>query len=48
LTLEPLLDALTLQEKAALTVRIDLWSICGAEHLGILKIQMTDGPNRRA
>jgi beta-glucosidase len=42
---EGLVDALTLDEKAALTAGADLWSTVGVPRLGIPKVWVTDGPN---
>ena len=42
---EVLLEALTLEEKAALTAGEDMFSTVAVERLGIPKIQVTDGPN---
>jgi beta-glucosidase len=40
-----LIDALTLEEKAALTAGADLFSTVAVERLGIPKIHVTDGPS---
>jgi beta-glucosidase len=42
---EALVDALTLDEKAALTTGADSWSTAGVPRLGIPKVWVTDGPN---
>lgn len=42
---ERLLAALTVEEKAALTAGVDLWSLPGVPRLGIPAVAMTDGPN---
>lgn len=43
--IDALLQALTLEEKAALTAGEDLWSTVAVERLGIPKVLVTDGPN---
>ena len=40
-----LVDALTLEEKVALTAGEDMWSTAAVERLGIPKLHVTDGPN---
>ena len=40
-----LTSALTLEEKAALTVGIDNWRTASFPRLGIPSVKMTDGPN---
>jgi beta-glucosidase len=42
---EALLGALTLDEKAALTAGGDMFATAAIEHLGIPRINVTDGPN---
>ena len=41
---DALLEALTLEEKAALTAGEDMFSLVGVERLGLPKIRVTDGP----
>jgi len=45
LNVQALVDALTLEEKAALTAGEDLLSTVAVERLGIPKVHVTDGPN---
>ena len=40
-----LVAELTLDEKAALTAGVDLWSTASVPRLGIPSVQLTDGPN---
>ena len=42
---DALIAQLTLDEKAALTAGVDMWTTAGVEHLGIPSITVTDGPN---
>ncbi|MCU1377199.1 MAG: beta-glucosidase [Acidimicrobiales bacterium] len=44
-TVDELVAALTLDEKAALTAGIDMWHTAPIERLGIPSWKMTDGPN---
>ncbi|MCU1374017.1 MAG: beta-glucosidase [Actinomycetia bacterium] len=45
MTVDELLAALTLDEKAVLTAGIDMWHTAPIERLGIPSFKMTDGPN---
>ena len=42
---DKLVAELTLDEKAALTAGVDMWSTASVSRLGIPSIQLTDGPN---
>jgi beta-glucosidase len=42
---DQLLGELTLDERAALTAGVDMWSTAGVERLGIPPVTVTDGPN---
>jgi beta-glucosidase len=42
---DQLVAELTLDEKAALTAGVDMWSTAGVERLGIPPVTVTDGPN---
>jgi beta-glucosidase len=44
-TVDELVAALTLDEKAALTAGVDMWHTAAVERLGIPSWKMTDGPN---
>jgi beta-glucosidase len=45
MTVDELVAALTLDEKAALTAGIDMWHTAAIDRLGIPSWKMTDGPN---
>lgn len=43
--IEPLLDAMTLEEQVGLLSGVDFWSVPGVERLGLGSLRVTDGPN---